>query len=155
MIARGPTVNGDGDTPTGSVHIVGLPDSCAARAFAFDEPFPGWRIPGRAAAPVGQPARAHHVGAPGGPADGNRYLVLGLGVGQRADLHRAARPGGTDRLRAAAVRRRHRLAGHGSATPGTDPDTACAILTPGGYASIEVHRWQFGGRSRSIRDPAG
>jgi hypothetical protein len=38
MIARGPTLDGDGDTPTGSVHIVGLPDPAAARAFAFDEP---------------------------------------------------------------------------------------------------------------------
>ena len=38
MIARGPTLAGDGDTPTGSVHIVNLPDPGAARAFAFDEP---------------------------------------------------------------------------------------------------------------------
>ena len=38
MIARGPTLADDGDTPTGSVHIVGLPAPAAARAFAFDEP---------------------------------------------------------------------------------------------------------------------
>jgi uncharacterized protein YciI len=38
MIARGPTLAGDGNTPTGSVHIVDLPDPVAARAFAFDEP---------------------------------------------------------------------------------------------------------------------
>src|SRR5215475_6128185 len=38
MIARGPTLTGDGETPTGSVHIVDLPDPAAARAFAFDEP---------------------------------------------------------------------------------------------------------------------
>jgi uncharacterized protein YciI len=38
MIARGPTLAGDGETPTGSVHIVDLPDPTAARAFAFDEP---------------------------------------------------------------------------------------------------------------------
>ena len=36
MIARGPTLVGD--ATTGSVHIVGLPDPAAARAFAFDEP---------------------------------------------------------------------------------------------------------------------
>ncbi|MFI6813405.1 YciI family protein [Nonomuraea sp. NPDC050328] len=36
LIARGPTL--DGDTATGSVHIVDLPDPAAARAFAFDEP---------------------------------------------------------------------------------------------------------------------
>ena len=38
MIARGPTLASDGDTATGSVHIVDLPDPAAARAFAFDEP---------------------------------------------------------------------------------------------------------------------
>jgi uncharacterized protein YciI len=38
MIARGPTLAGDGDTPTGSMHIVDLPGPAAARAFAFDEP---------------------------------------------------------------------------------------------------------------------
>jgi uncharacterized protein YciI len=38
MIARGPTFAGHGDTPTGSVHIVDLPDPAAARAFALDEP---------------------------------------------------------------------------------------------------------------------
>ena len=38
MIARGPTLAGDGDTPTGSVHIVGQLDPAAARAFAFDGP---------------------------------------------------------------------------------------------------------------------
>lgn len=38
MIARGPTFADDGDTPTGSVHILDLPDPAAARAFAFDEP---------------------------------------------------------------------------------------------------------------------
>lgn len=36
MIARGPTL--DGETATGSVHIVDLPDGAAAGAFAFDEP---------------------------------------------------------------------------------------------------------------------
>ena len=37
LIARGPTFTDDG-TPTGSVHIVDLPDAAAARAFAFEEP---------------------------------------------------------------------------------------------------------------------
>jgi len=30
MIARGPTLSGDGDTATGSVHILDLPDPAAA-----------------------------------------------------------------------------------------------------------------------------
>jgi uncharacterized protein YciI len=38
MIARGPALARDGDPPAGRVHIAGLPDPAAARAFAFDEP---------------------------------------------------------------------------------------------------------------------
>jgi uncharacterized protein len=38
MIARGPTLSSDGETATGSVHIVDLPDASAARVFAFEEP---------------------------------------------------------------------------------------------------------------------
>ncbi|HLL68568.1 MAG TPA: YciI family protein [Micromonosporaceae bacterium] len=38
LIARGPTLAADDDTPTGSLHIVELPNAAAARAFAFDEP---------------------------------------------------------------------------------------------------------------------
>jgi uncharacterized protein YciI len=38
LVTRGPTFGSDGEKPTGSVHIVDLPDPAAARAFAFDEP---------------------------------------------------------------------------------------------------------------------
>ncbi|MFF7245094.1 YciI family protein [Embleya sp. NPDC008237] len=38
MIARGPTFAPDGETVTGSVHILDLPDADAARVFAYDEP---------------------------------------------------------------------------------------------------------------------
>ncbi|MEU4690624.1 YciI family protein [Actinoplanes sp. NPDC023714] len=38
MIARGPTLTGDLEGATGSVHIVDLPDAEAARVFAFEEP---------------------------------------------------------------------------------------------------------------------
>jgi uncharacterized protein len=91
MIARGPAL--DGDTPAGSVHILGLPDAAAARAFAFDEPsyqagvhqdvlLRRWR------SLLGRTIRDF----PGGRDGGNRYLVLGLGAGQAADL---AVPAGT------------------------------------------------------------
>ncbi|MFE9358134.1 YciI family protein [Streptomyces olivaceoviridis] len=147
MIARGPTLAADGHTPTGSVHIVDLPDPAAARAFAFDEP-------------------NHQAGAyrdvllrrwrntlgrtmwdfPGGRTGGNRYLVLGLGSGQAADL---AVPSDRDRLIAYGPL----LSDDGATWLGTaalvraaDPDTARALLTPGRYDAVEVHNWQFGGR---------
>jgi len=85
LIARGPTFTDD-DTPTGSVHIVDLPDPVAARAFAFDEPnyqagvyrdvlLRRWRnLLGRSMWEF-----------PGGRSGGSRYLVLGLGAGMAED----------------------------------------------------------------------
>jgi uncharacterized protein len=145
MIARGPTLAGE--TPTGSVHIVDLPDPAAARAFAFDEPgyqagvyrdvlLRRWRnMLGRTMWDF-----------PGGRTGGNRYLVLGLGTEPAADL---AVPPDRDELIAFGPL----LSDNGATWLGTaaltrapDPDTARAILTPARYAGVEVHTWQFGGR---------
>ena len=83
---------------------------------------------------------------PGGRDGGSRYLVLGLGAGKAADLDV---PPGRDELIAYGPL----LSDDGATWLGTavlvrapDPDAARAILTPGRYAGIEVHRWQFGGR---------
>ncbi|MFG3155553.1 YciI family protein [Streptomyces sp. NPDC048219] len=148
MIARGPTFAGDGDTPTGSLHIVDLPDPAAARAFAFDEPnyqagvyrdvlLRRWRNTlGRSMWDF-----------PGGRTGGNRWLVLGLGTGQAADLEV---PPGRDELIAYGPL----LSDDGGTWLGTavllrapDPETARAVLSADRYAGIEVHDWQFGGRS--------
>jgi uncharacterized protein len=146
MIARGPTFTDDG-TPTGSVHIVDLPDSAAARAFAFDEPnyqagayrdvlLRRWRnLLGRTMWDF-----------PGGRNGGHRYLVLGLGAGPAADL--AVPPDSGELITYGPL-----LSDDGAAWLGTavlaraqDPGTARAILTPDRYAGIEVHNWDFGGR---------
>lgn len=147
MTARGPTFSDNGDILTGSVHIAGLPDPAAARAFAFDEP--------------GYQAGAYRdvlirrwnnlLGRtmwdfPGGRTGGNRYLVLGLGTGEAADLTVPSDRG--DLIAYGPL-----LSDDGAAWLGTavllrapDPDTARAVLTPDRYAGIEVHNWQFGGR---------
>ena len=145
MIARGPTMAGD--TATGSVHIVDLSGPAAARAFAFDEPnyqagvyrdvlLRRWRnLLGRTMWDF-----------PGGAAGGNRYLVLGFGMGQAAG---PAWPADRDELIACGPL----LSDNGVTWLGTavlvrarDPDAARAVLTPERYAGIEVHGWQFGGR---------
>ncbi|GKQ40720.1 YciI family protein [Streptomyces sp. A012304] len=147
LIARGPTFADDGETPTGSVHIVDLPDPAAARAFAFDEPnyqagayrdvlLRRWRnVLGRTMWDF-----------PGGPTGGNRYLVLGLGEGPAADL---VLPFDRDELVAYGPL----LSDDGDTWLGTavllrapDPETARAVLTADRYADIEVHDWEFGGR---------
>jgi uncharacterized protein YciI len=148
MIARGPTFAGDGETPTGSVHIVDLPDPAAARAFAFDEP----NYQAGAYRDVLLRRWRNMLGRtmwdfPGGRTGGNRYLVLGLGSGKPADL---AVPPDQDGLIAYGPL----LSDDGITWLGTavlvrapDPDTARAVLTRDRYADIEVHNWRFGGRS--------
>lgn len=44
MIGRGPTLSPDGGRHTGSVHVIDADDLAMARAFAFDEPYAraGW-----------------------------------------------------------------------------------------------------------------
>ena len=147
MIARGPTLAGDGDTPTGSVHIVGLPDPAAARAFAFDEPnyqagvyrdvlLRRWRnLLGRTMWDF-----------PGGRTGGNRYLVLGVGTGQAADL--AVPPDRGDLIAYGPLLSDNAATWLGTAAlvRAPDPGAARAILTPDRYAGIEVDNWQFGGR---------
>ncbi len=147
IIARGPTFASDDDRPTGSMHIIDLPDPAAARAFAFDEPnyqagvyrdvlLRRWRnLLGRTMWDF-----------PGGRTGGNRYLVLGLGTGQAADLTVPPDP-------AELIAYGPLLSDDGVTWVGTamlirarDRDTASAVLTSGRYADIEVHSWQFGGR---------
>ncbi|MEU2926041.1 YciI family protein [Streptomyces sp. NPDC007251] len=147
LIARGPTLTGDGEVPTGSVHIVDLPDPAAARAFAFDEPgyqagvyqdvlLRRWRnLLGRTM-----------WGFPGGRTGGRRHLVLGLGEGQAADLTVPS-----DRCDLIAYG--PLLSDDGTTWLGTaalvrapDADTARNVLTVDRYADIQVHDWQFGGR---------
>ncbi|MDO0935127.1 YciI family protein [Streptomyces sp. DG2A-72] len=147
LIARGPTFADDGETPTGSVHIVDLPDPAAARAFAFDEP--------NYQAGVYRDVllrRWHNLlgrtmwDFPGGPSGGNRYLVLGLGSGAAVDT---VPPPDRNELIAYGPL----LSDDGAAWLGTavllrapDPATARAVLAADRYADIEVHDWEFGGR---------
>lgn len=145
LVARGPTF-GDDDTVSGSVHIVDLPDAAAARAFAFDEPnyqagvyasvlLRRWRnLLGRTMWEF-----------PGGPSEGSRFLVLGLGAGSFEDSLPAER----DDLIAYGPL----LSDDGAAWLGTaalvraaGPAEARAILDPARYAHLEIHSWTFGGR---------
>jgi uncharacterized protein len=147
LIARGPTFAAGGETPTGSVHIVDLPDPAAARAFAFDEPIyqagayrdvllRRWRnLLGR-----------NMWDFPGGRAGGDRYLVLGLGTGETADL--AVPPDRDDLIAYGPLLSDDATAWLGTAAlvRAPDPERARAVLTADRYAVVEVHEWEFGGR---------
>lgn len=145
MIARGPTLAGDG-AATGSVHILDLTHPAAARVFAFDEP-------GYQAGVYRDVLLRRFRNLLGrtmwdfpGDASSSKYLVLGLGDGPAADV---ALPPERDELIAYGPL----LSDDGAAWLGTavlirarDPDAARAVLTPDRYAGIEVHNWEFGGR---------
>ncbi len=149
MVARGPTfVSSNDGAPSGSVHFVDLSGPLEARAFAFDEPnyqagvyrdvlLRRWRNV------LGQTMWDY----PGGRDGTDRYLVLGLGSGEAADV---AGPPERDQLIAYGPL----WSDDGATWLGTaalvrapDPDIARAVLTEARYADIEVHSWQFGGRS--------
>lgn len=147
MIARGPTMADDGETATGSVHVLDLPDPAAARAFAFNEPTyqaGGYRdvLLRRWRNTLGRTMWEFR----GGPDGGRRFLVLGLGAGEALDLEL---PPGRDELIAYGPL----LSDDATAWLGTaalvrasDADAARAVLTADRYAAVEVHNWQFGGR---------
>ncbi len=146
MIARGPTLTDDGETATGSVHILDLPDPAAARAFAFDEPnyqagvyrdvlLRRWRNT------LGRTMWDF----PGGLTEDTCYLVFGFGAGPAADLDA---PADQDLIAYGPL-----LSDDGTTWLGTaalvrapDADTARAVLTADRYAAVEVHNWTFGGR---------
>ncbi|MEV3924488.1 YciI family protein [Actinomadura coerulea] len=144
LIARGPTFVGE--VPTGSVHIVDLPDPAAARAFAFDEP----NYQAGAYRDVMVRRWRNALGRtmwdfPGGRTGGDRFLVIGLGEGEAADLDV---PASDDLIAYGPL-----LSDDGGAWLGTaallrapDAGAARAVLTGDRYAAVEVHQWEFGGR---------
>ncbi|MDA0634273.1 YciI family protein [Nonomuraea sp. MCN248] len=147
LIARGPTLDRGGETATGSVHIVDLPDAAAARAFAFDEPTYQAGVYRDVLLRRWRNALGRTMwDFPGGREGGDRYLVLGFGSGEAVDL---VPPPGRDELIAYGPL----LSDDGAAWLGTaalvrapDRDAARAVLTEDRYAGIEVHDWTFGGR---------
>jgi uncharacterized protein len=151
MIARGPTFDLDGETVTGSVHIVDVPDAVAARAFAFEEPnyqagvyrdvlLRRWQnLLGRSMWEF-----------PGGGEGGNRYLVLGFGSAPDASFEPRLPADRSELIAYGPL-----LADDGTTWLGTaamvraaGPDEARdLVLDADRYVSVEVHKWRFGGRS--------
>ncbi|MFJ6577507.1 YciI family protein [Streptomyces sp. NPDC091368] len=151
LIARGPTFDPAGETCTGSVHIVELPDAAAARAFAFDEP----NYQAGAYRDVLVRRWRNTLGRtmwefPGGREGGHRYLVLGFGEGEPVDLTPPADAvDGEDLVAYGPLLSDDGTAWVGTAALVRAPDAAAAaavLRTPGRYAGIEVHDWAFGGR---------
>jgi hypothetical protein len=149
MIVRGPVFDRNDDTALGSVHILRLPDSAAARAFAFDEPYyqagvyrdvmlRRWRnLLGRTMWQF-----------PPGYTNANRFLVLGLGTGPAVDT---AVPRGQDTLIAyGPLLSDDSTAWLGTAALVQAPDPAAAAYRPDRRA-VPRHR----GPRLGLRRPPG
>jgi uncharacterized protein len=139
LIARGPTVTDDGESSTGSLHIVALSGPEAAREFAYEEPYfragvfesvllcgyvnllgrTMWEFP-------------NAVGGFG------RFLVISPGAASTAQHLIAygdllALDSGSPLGRAALLE-------------APDSDAAARALPAGDRGRVEVHPWRFGGR---------
>jgi uncharacterized protein YciI len=151
LIARGPTLSPDGETPTGSVHIVDVVGPPEARAFAFEEP--------NYQAGVYRDVllrRWHNdLGRtmwefPRGLTDASRFLVLGLAASQ----HLSDAPSvGVSPAREDIIAYGQLLSDDGNIWLGTaalleasGTEEATALIAGGSYASVEVYRWDYGGR---------
>ncbi len=148
LIARGPTLDSaDHERATGSVHIVDVAGPAAARAFAFDEP----NYQAGVYRDVLLRRWSNRLGRtmwdfPGGRTGGSRYLVLGLGAGEAADLTPPPSRDGLIAYGPLLSDDGARWLGTAALLRATDRDEAAALLTEDRYAAIEVHDWQFGGR---------
>jgi uncharacterized protein len=143
MIARGPTFAADGDTLTGSVHILDRPDPAAARAFAFDEPgYQAGTYRDVLIRRYDDLLRRTMWDFPG-DRDGDHCLVLALGPepGTPPPL-----PAATERLIAYGSLLSDdgtRWLGTAALVAGPEP---AQILAAHPYATVETHPWTFGGR---------
>jgi uncharacterized protein YciI len=176
MIARGPTLSGDRESATGSVHIVDLPDAAAARVFAFEEP----NYLAGAYEEVTVRRFANLLGRtmwefPGREREADRFLVLGhtgagvtrpdelIGSGlvesglNESGLNESGlveseliESGQTERLIAfGPLFSEDGDRWLGTAVIGEFADAAAArevLATTGLYDDVEVHNWTFGGR---------
>jgi uncharacterized protein YciI len=160
MTARGPTLSEDGDTATGSMHIVDLPDADAARAFAFEEPNYQAGVYAEVAIWCWENMLGRTMWDFAGGAPDRRFLVIGHakhGLAAPDESHHG--------LLADAEHRDHLivygplLSDDGSAWRGIalavelpsrqaveDMLARDPIARTGLYERIEIHRWQFGGR---------
>ncbi len=165
MIARGPTLAEDGDTPTGSMHMVDLPGAEAARVFAYEEPNCKAGVYADVMVRRWQNALGHTMWAfTGDPENNGRFLVIGHGragmSAARAGLCAARR----DYMAAGGYRDHLIVSGPllsddgshwiGSALTIELPSRAQveAMLAEDPYAQaglyerLEIHPWRFGGR---------
>ncbi|WP_448951277.1 YciI family protein [Labrys neptuniae] len=169
MIARGPTLAEDGDTATGSLHIVDLSSAEEARVFAFEEPNYRAGVYADVMVRRWENVLARKMWSFGGTsAESSRFLVIAhgkadagaaadvLGEAHRAFLRELDRRGQV--ILGGPLRSEDGAKWSGSALMIEAPSAAAvpALLAAdpygqaGLYEDIEIHRWRFGGRPDGV-----
>ncbi|MHB8341166.1 MAG: YciI family protein [Mycobacteriales bacterium] len=145
LVARGPTLTGDGDeaVSTGSLHIVELPDAEAARTFAYREPY--YRAGVFESVLL---CRFHNVLGRTmwdftEAVDGyGRFLVITM---DESDFAPATSRHMIVYGELVALDGEARL-GRSAVVEAPDRESAAALLPASGDGRTEVHSWRFGGR---------
>ncbi|HEY0621171.1 MAG TPA: YciI family protein [Kribbella sp.] len=145
LVARGPTLTGDGDEAesTGSLHIVDLPDAAAARTFAYEEPYYRAGVFGSVLLCRFQNVLGRTMWDFTEAVDGyGRFLVITMGES-------ATSPVTSKHLivygELLALDGDARL-GRAATVEAPDPEAAATLLAASGEGRTEVHPWRFGGR---------
>ena len=144
MIARGPTLSDDGETATGSMHIVDLPDAEAVRVFAFDEPYNRAGVFAEVMVHRWRNLLGRTMWDFEGNAPDSRFLAIAWGGPDVVRDHgeclvfygELVSDDGSTRLGDAL--------GVELPSPGSVKELLGRRTDP--YDRIEVHRWRFGGR---------
>ena len=161
MIARGPTLAPDRQTPTGSLHVLDLPSAAAAIEFAELEPNNRAGVYGEHRIWAFQDLLGRTMWEFTAAADGPRFLVIAH-AGHDRSTPVSARPVPSAALGAEL---RERLILYGALTEpesGEMAGVALALQAPGrdavdellgdeaaplgAFPAVEVHDWEFGGR---------
>ena len=160
IIARGPTLAVDRETPTGSLHILSLPSAEAATEFVEREPNNRAGVYGEHLIWAFQNLLGRTMWEFAGEADEPRFLVIAhSGNAQGVPVSMPVPPPDL------GAELRERLIVHGTLTePATNElvGVAVALQAPSGvaavallrdgaagleeFAVVEVHHWEFGGR---------
>jgi uncharacterized protein len=154
MIARGPTLDTDRETATGSLHVLALPSVDAAREFVALEPNNRAGVYGEHLVWRFENLLVRSMWEFSGPPAESRFLIIG-----RSHL---GRPVSVETLPAGLL---ERLVLYGALTTldGAEPiGVALALQVPdreavdvliedertglGAFSEVEVHNWEFGGR---------
>jgi hypothetical protein len=158
MVARGPTLEADRETATGSLHVVGLPSVDAAREFVAHEPNNLAGVYAEHLVFRFENLLGRTMWEFSGTADEPMFLIIARSEGDRATAH--SRDHGS---LSAALRERlilygalttlddDRPFGLALAVRARDRDSARQLSaeaqpSAGAFLAVEVHDWEFGGR---------